>query len=54
MPNEVFLARRRKNVAQDCSVLAAHEDLSNGFDQIEGGKAIRQQSQGWRKSMRIT
>ncbi|MDR3179810.1 MAG: hypothetical protein LBT70_02830 [Holosporaceae bacterium] len=38
MPNEIFLARTRKNVAQDRSVLAVHEDLSNGFDQVDGEK----------------
>ncbi|MDR3179555.1 MAG: hypothetical protein LBT70_01520 [Holosporaceae bacterium] len=38
MPNEIFLARTRKNVAQDHSVLPVHEDLSNGFDQVDGEK----------------
>jgi hypothetical protein len=38
--NEIFLARTRKNVAQNCSVQPVHEDLSNGFDEVEvdGGK----------------
>ncbi|MDR3180070.1 MAG: hypothetical protein LBT70_04190 [Holosporaceae bacterium] len=35
MHNEIFLARTRKNLAQDRSVLPVHEDLSNGFDEVE-------------------
>ncbi|MDR3179694.1 MAG: hypothetical protein LBT70_02240 [Holosporaceae bacterium] len=43
--NEIFLARTGKNVAQDRSVLPVHEDLSNGFDEVDGEKnLIRQQS----------
>ncbi|MDR3179683.1 MAG: hypothetical protein LBT70_02185 [Holosporaceae bacterium] len=38
MHNEIFLARTRKNVAQDRSVLLVHEDLSNGFYEIDGEK----------------
>ncbi|MDR3179766.1 MAG: hypothetical protein LBT70_02605 [Holosporaceae bacterium] len=39
MPNEIFLARTRKNVAQDRSILPVHdEDLSNGFDEVDGEK----------------
>ncbi|MDR3179332.1 MAG: hypothetical protein LBT70_00325 [Holosporaceae bacterium] len=38
LPNEIFLARTRKNLAQDRSVLPVHEDLSNGFDQVDGEK----------------
>ncbi|MDR3179972.1 MAG: hypothetical protein LBT70_03675 [Holosporaceae bacterium] len=38
MPNEIFLARTRKNVAQDRSVLPVHEDLNNGFDEVDGEK----------------
>ncbi|MDR3180210.1 MAG: hypothetical protein LBT70_04940 [Holosporaceae bacterium] len=40
MPNRAFLARTRKNVAQDRTVLAVHEDLSNGFDLVDGEKKI--------------
>ncbi|MDR3179942.1 MAG: hypothetical protein LBT70_03525 [Holosporaceae bacterium] len=36
MHNGDFLARTRKNVAQDRSALAVHEDLSNGFDEVDG------------------
>ncbi|MDR3179670.1 MAG: hypothetical protein LBT70_02115 [Holosporaceae bacterium] len=35
MSNGIFLARTRKNVAQDRSVLVVHEDLSNGFDEVD-------------------
>jgi hypothetical protein len=35
LPNEVFLARTKKNVAQDRSVLLVHEDLSNGSDEVD-------------------
>jgi hypothetical protein len=38
VPNEIFPAKTRKNVAQDHSVLPAHEDLSNGFDEVDGEK----------------
>ncbi|MDR3179995.1 MAG: hypothetical protein LBT70_03795 [Holosporaceae bacterium] len=38
MHNEIFLARTRKNLAQDRSVLPVHEDLSNGLDQVDGEK----------------
>ncbi|MDR3180008.1 MAG: hypothetical protein LBT70_03875 [Holosporaceae bacterium] len=45
MPNEIFPAKTRKNVAQDCSVLSVHEDLSNEFDEVDCRKnLIRQQS----------
>jgi hypothetical protein len=40
LPNRAFLARTRKNVAQDRTVLAVHEDLSNGFDLVDGEKKI--------------
>ncbi|MDR3179888.1 MAG: hypothetical protein LBT70_03230 [Holosporaceae bacterium] len=36
--NEIFLARTRKNVAQNRSVLPVHEDLSNGFAEVDGEK----------------
>jgi hypothetical protein len=39
LPNKIFLARTRKNVAQDRSVLPVYEDLSNGFDQVDGKKS---------------
>ncbi|MDR3179965.1 MAG: hypothetical protein LBT70_03640 [Holosporaceae bacterium] len=35
MHNEAFLARTRKNVAQNPNVLPVHEDLSNGFDEVD-------------------
>ncbi|MDR3156092.1 MAG: hypothetical protein LBT90_03265, partial [Holosporaceae bacterium] len=38
LPDEVFLARTRKNVVQDRHVLLVHEDLSNGFDEVDGEK----------------
>ncbi|MDR3179362.1 MAG: hypothetical protein LBT70_00480 [Holosporaceae bacterium] len=38
MPNEIFLARTGKNVAQDRSLLPVHEDLSNGSDEVDGEK----------------
>ncbi|MDR3179470.1 MAG: hypothetical protein LBT70_01050 [Holosporaceae bacterium] len=38
MPHEIFLARTRKNLAQDRSILPVHEDLSNGFDEVDGEK----------------
>ncbi|MDR3180053.1 MAG: hypothetical protein LBT70_04100 [Holosporaceae bacterium] len=40
MHNEIFLARMRKNIAQDRSVLPVHEDLSNGFDEVDGEKNL--------------
>jgi hypothetical protein len=43
LPREIFLARTRKSVAQDRSVLAVHEDLSNGFDQVDGEKKVPRQ-----------
>jgi hypothetical protein len=38
-PYGIFLARTRKNVAQDLSVLPVHEDLSNGFDKVDDKKS---------------
>ncbi|MDR3179963.1 MAG: outer membrane protein assembly factor BamD [Holosporaceae bacterium] len=38
MPNEIFLARTKKNVAQDPSALPVYEDLSNEFDEVDGEK----------------
>ncbi|MDR3155551.1 MAG: hypothetical protein LBT90_00405 [Holosporaceae bacterium] len=34
MPDEIFLARVRKNAAQDHRVLCVHEDLSSGSDEV--------------------